>query len=664
MALVVKDRVKETTSTTGTGTLTLGGAVTGFQTFTSVLSNSDTTYYAIFESSTGQFEVGLGTFTSSGTTLARTTILESSNSGNAINLTAGAADVFITQPAEKAVYLDASGHIDTADGRNVTNVAASTAATLATARDIGGVSFNGSASINLPGVNTSGNQDTSGNAATATTAGTVTTAAQTNITSLGTLTTLTVDDITINGSTISDAGDLTIDSGGDIVLDADGADVRFRDAGTEHLKIFQSSGDVVIASQISDKDMKFNGTDGGSGITALTLDMSAAGAATFNSSVTATALTVDEITINADTITATDDFIIDAAADIKLDANGGYINFFDDGTAILTFQNSSTDAVIWSRASDRDMIFKGNDGGSVITGLTLDFSDAGSAYFNHDVKVPDNGFFVAGAGSDLRLSSDGTNGTIDTQNGNLNLDVAGEIYLDADSGIIRIRDNGGDIGMLRNESNDLTVRSMVGDADLLFKGNDGGSVITALTLDMSAAGAATFNAGITTGGALELSNNNITGINDIYLASEIYHTGDTDTKIGFGTNEIEFQAGGVSTYINTQGVFIRDGSLAEDYDALSGTSPTCDVDNGGAFSITTSGNTTFTFTGASSGYSQGFVLQVTAGGTHTLTWPGTVDWAGGSAPDAPASGASNLYVFYTRDGGSNWIGVLSAAAYA
>jgi len=168
MALVVKDRVKETTSTTGTSTLTLGGAVAGFQTFTSVLSNGDTTYYAIFESSTGQFEVGLGTFTSSGTTLARTTVLESSNSGNAINLTAGAADVFITQPAEKAVYLDASGYIATSDGRNVTNVAASTAATLATARNIGGVSFDGSANINLPGVNTSGNQDTSGNAATAT----------------------------------------------------------------------------------------------------------------------------------------------------------------------------------------------------------------------------------------------------------------------------------------------------------------------------------------------------------------------------------------------------------------------------------------------------------------------------------------------------------------
>lgn len=125
MALVVKDRVKETTATTGTGTLTLAGAVTGFQSFSSALSNADTTYYAIFESSTGAWEVGLGTFTSSGTTLSRDTILESSNAGSAINLTAGAAEVFITQPAEKAVYLDANGYIFASDGRNLTNLNAS-----------------------------------------------------------------------------------------------------------------------------------------------------------------------------------------------------------------------------------------------------------------------------------------------------------------------------------------------------------------------------------------------------------------------------------------------------------------------------------------------------------------------------------------------------------
>ena len=111
MALVVKDRVKETTATTGTGTLTLAGAVAGFQSFSSALSDGDTTYYAIFESSTGVWEVGLGTFTASGTTLARTTILASSNAGSAVNLTAGSAEVFVTQPAGKAAYFDSSGDL-------------------------------------------------------------------------------------------------------------------------------------------------------------------------------------------------------------------------------------------------------------------------------------------------------------------------------------------------------------------------------------------------------------------------------------------------------------------------------------------------------------------------------------------------------------------------
>ena len=111
MALVVKDRVKETTTTTGTGTVTLGGAVSGFQTFTSVLSNADTTYYAIIDYTNNEFEVGLGTFTSSGTTLARTTILESSNSGSAVDFGSGTKEVFITYPAEKSVYLDASNQL-------------------------------------------------------------------------------------------------------------------------------------------------------------------------------------------------------------------------------------------------------------------------------------------------------------------------------------------------------------------------------------------------------------------------------------------------------------------------------------------------------------------------------------------------------------------------
>ena len=110
MAFVVKDRVKQSTTTTGTGSIVLNGTVSGFQTFTSALSDGDTTYYAIFEVSTNNWEVGVGTWTESTATLARTTVLASSNSNNAINLTAQ-AEVFITQPAGKAAFFDPSGDL-------------------------------------------------------------------------------------------------------------------------------------------------------------------------------------------------------------------------------------------------------------------------------------------------------------------------------------------------------------------------------------------------------------------------------------------------------------------------------------------------------------------------------------------------------------------------
>lgn len=98
MALVLADRVKETTTTTGTGTVTLAGAVTGYQSF-SVIGNGNTTYYTIADQSGSNWEVGVGTYTSAGTTLARTTVLASSNAGSAVNFGAGTKDVFVTYPA-------------------------------------------------------------------------------------------------------------------------------------------------------------------------------------------------------------------------------------------------------------------------------------------------------------------------------------------------------------------------------------------------------------------------------------------------------------------------------------------------------------------------------------------------------------------------------------
>ena len=111
MALVIKDRVKQTTTTTGTGTLTLNGTVDGFQTFAAALSDGDTTYYSIFEPSTNNWEVGLGTWTEGSSLLARTTVLASSNSGSAVNLTAQ-AEVFISQPAGKAAFFSADGDLE------------------------------------------------------------------------------------------------------------------------------------------------------------------------------------------------------------------------------------------------------------------------------------------------------------------------------------------------------------------------------------------------------------------------------------------------------------------------------------------------------------------------------------------------------------------------
>lgn len=106
MALVIADRIKETTATTGTGTYTLAGAVSGFEAF-SVIGDGNTTFYCCSDGT--DFEVGIGTYTASGTTLARTTILQSSNSDSAVNWASGTRTIFVTMPAEKMPYLEADG---------------------------------------------------------------------------------------------------------------------------------------------------------------------------------------------------------------------------------------------------------------------------------------------------------------------------------------------------------------------------------------------------------------------------------------------------------------------------------------------------------------------------------------------------------------------------
>jgi hypothetical protein len=118
MALVLKDRVKETTTTTGTGTVTLLGASTGYQAFSS-LGTGSTTYYTIAGQTGSEWEVGIGTYTLVGTVLSRDTVLASSNSGSLVNFSAGTKDVFVTYAAGRSV-IGSEGYIENAATINTT----------------------------------------------------------------------------------------------------------------------------------------------------------------------------------------------------------------------------------------------------------------------------------------------------------------------------------------------------------------------------------------------------------------------------------------------------------------------------------------------------------------------------------------------------------------
>jgi hypothetical protein len=122
MALVINDRVKETTTTTGTGAVSLAGAVTGFETFAAGIGNSNTVYYCIAHQDQAEFEVGLGTLDGDSSDLTRTTVISSSNSDSAVDFSAGTKDVFCTIPASKLVFEDGSDNLNISSIKNTSLV--------------------------------------------------------------------------------------------------------------------------------------------------------------------------------------------------------------------------------------------------------------------------------------------------------------------------------------------------------------------------------------------------------------------------------------------------------------------------------------------------------------------------------------------------------------
>ena len=324
MALVLNDRVKETTTTTGTGTVNLAGAETGFETFVAGIGNTNTCYYAIVHQTADEFEVGLGTVAdASPDTLARTTVISSSNSDSAVNFSSGTKDVFCTMPASKAVHEDASGN------------------------------------VTLPGT-----LDVDGG--------------------------ITVDNITIDGTEIDlSSGDFTLDVAGDITVDAGGEHVRFKDDGTEIGNIDMGSQNLNIRATVSDKDIQFLVNDGGSEVTALLLDGSEEGDATFNNNIKFGDNGKALFGAGTDLAIFSDgtDGKIEASGSLILDADGTTISLRDGGTENSQIGLVCAGLVMTVVGSDKDFFISGNDGGSAITGVRVDCSDAGAIICNGNITA-------------------------------------------------------------------------------------------------------------------------------------------------------------------------------------------------------------------------------------------------------------------------------------
>jgi hypothetical protein len=334
--------------------------------------------------------------------------------------------------------------------------------------------------------------------------------------------------VQVSGNISNATGNFTLDVAGEINLDADGdGTIRFNDNGTNFGMVYGASSNFTLISKVQDKDMIFQGNDGGSTITALTLDMSTGGTAYFADDVRLTDNHAIRLGTDGDIVFYHDnsngylensagDLTLDVAGDIILDADGDDIQLKAGAFHFASITKPANNGVEFRAiGSDRDMFFKGNDGGSEITALTLDMSAAGAATFNDAVKLGDGNVLSLGVGNDLEIYSDGTNGQIAAQNGNLTLDVSGDIILDADNvGAVHIEDGGTRYGTFFKNGNNFFIESSISDGDIIFRGSDGGSNIVALTLDMSAAGAATFNGAITSGGNITVGGTNNLIVND------------------------------------------------------------------------------------------------------------------------------------------------------
>ena len=404
-----------------------------------------------------------------------------------------------------------------------------------------------------------------------------------NITNVGSI---ALDTITNDGT------DITLDSSGDIILDAAGNDIFFKAGGTTIGEIENESNNLIIKSSVSDADLILRGNDGGSEISALTFDMSAAGKATFNDQVvigdgklvlnaTAVTTTAAEINLidggtsrgttavasgdgiltndggtmrmtNVDTFdtyfsattktltnktlttpviatvsSSSNDFTVDSGADIILDADGADIKFKDGGTDILSITNNSTDVDFTVATQDKDINFKGDDGGSGITALSLDMSDAGTAVFNHDIRIADDG--QIGSASDADAMTINSSGVVTfSQNPVATLATAAQTNITSLGTLTALT-----VDDVAIDGKVITMTGSTDDTAVLTVATNG-----ALTLETTDTAAAAANIQITADGTFEVDATTITldSAGDIVLDA----AGNNITLKSGGTSILDF----------------------------------------------------------------------------------------------------------------------------
>ena len=393
MALVLNDRVKETSTTTGTGTLDLGGAATGYQTFVAGIGNSNTCYYCISAQGGTQWEVGIGTVTDASTdTLSRDTIYaNSAGNTSALTLSAGTKDVFVTQPASKAVYEDNSGNISvpgTVDGVDIATrdgVLTSTTTTANAALPKAGGTMSGNIVMSSANITMSGTETVDGRD-------------------------LSADGTKLDG--IEASADVTDAS------NVSSAGALMKAGGTMTGNIVMSGSETVDGRDLSTDGTKLDGIEASADVTDAT-NVNAAGALMNSDLATKGTIAVGDGSGDPTILSVgTDGHFLkadsSAGAGVAWAASSASVaaDEIATGDSAVTIATSSGNITIDAQADDSDIILKGTDGGADTTFLTLDGSDAGTATFNHDIILGDNSIIKLGAAPDLQIYHDTSNSII------------------------------------------------------------------------------------------------------------------------------------------------------------------------------------------------------------------------------------------------------------